>query len=106
MRRRAVSSARPDFPDGSEEVPARILPWTATVGLFAFLYRRHLIPGPAGCSSTSFAGSVSRPMGVPYANAPSHRPVLISQVCRGDLRDLCGRRFRLLLNMPRHRLGG
>src|SRR5712664_4317555 len=106
MRRRAVSSARPDFPDSSDEVPARMLPCTPTVGLFAFLYRRHLIPGPAGCSSTSFARSASRPMVVPYANAPAHRPVLIGQVFRGDLRDRRGRYFLQLLNKPRHGLEG
>src|SRR5467141_3902938 len=106
IRRREVSSARPDFPDGSDEVPARMLPWTATVGLFAFLYRRHLTPGPAGCSSTSFARSVSRPMVVPYANAPAHRPVLFCHLFRGDLRDLRRRYFLQLLNKSSHSLEG
>src|SRR3989442_8378446 len=104
MRRRAVSSARPDFPDGSDEVPARMLPCTATVGLFALLYRRHLIPGPAGCSSTSFARSVSRPMVVPYANTAADRPVLEGQVFRGYLRDSRGRYLFELLNKPGHSL--
>src|SRR6266852_2014637 len=106
MRRRAVSSARPDFPDGSDEVPARMLPCTATVGLFALLYRRHVIPGPAGCSSTSFARSASRPMVVPYANKLAHCPVIFVFVFRGDPRDLRGRYFLQLLNKPSHRLEG
>ena len=106
MRRRAVSSAKPNLPDGSDEVPARMLPCTATVGLFTLLYRRHLIPGPAGCSSTSFDRSASRPMVVPYANAPAHCSVLIGQVFRGDLRDLRRRYFLQLFNKPSHRLEG
>src|SRR5438552_15973505 len=106
MRRRVVSSARPDFPEGSDDVPARMLPRTATVGLFAFLYRRHLIPGPAGCSSTSFARSVSRPMVVPYANTSAHCPVLQGQVFRGYLRDLLRRYLLQFLNKPSHGLEG
>src|SRR6266581_7289378 len=106
IRSRTVSSARPDFPEGSEEVPARILPCTATVGLFAFLYRRHLIPGPAGCSSTNFPNSVSRPMVVPYADTSAHRPVLRRQVFRSDLRN-SRRRYPLqLLDEPGHSLEG
>src|SRR5438552_16726844 len=76
------------------------------VGLFALLYRRHLIPGPAGCSSTSFARSVSRPMIVPYANTSAHRPVLHGQVFRGDLRDLRWRYLLQFLNKPSHGLEG
>src|SRR2546428_1271243 len=106
MRRRAVSSARPDFPEGADDVPARMLPWTAAVGLFAFLYRRHLIPGPAGCSSTSFARSVSRPMVVPYANTSAHCPVLHGQVFRGYLRDLRWRYLLQFLNKPSHGFEG
>src|SRR5713226_4305339 len=106
IRRRVVSSARPDFPDGSDDVPARMLPWTAIVGLFALLYRRHLIPGPAGCSSTSLARSVSRPMVVPYANTSAHCPVLGGQVFRSDLRDLRRRYFLQLLDKPSHGLEG
>src|SRR5437016_93765 len=83
-----------------------MLPLRATVGLFALLYRRHLTPGPAGCSSTSFARSVSRPMAVPYANASAHGPVLHGQVFRGYLRDLRGRYLLQLLNEPGHGLEG
>src|SRR6266567_4849186 len=34
---RVVSSATPDFPEGSDDVPARMLPWIATVGFMEFL---------------------------------------------------------------------
>jgi hypothetical protein len=45
-------------------------------------------------------------MVVPYANTLAHRPVLISQVFRGDLRDLRRRYLLQLLNKPSHRLEG
>src|SRR5438876_5218365 len=76
------------------------------VVLLAFLYRRHLIPGPAGCSSTSFDRSVSRPMVVPYANTSAHCPVLQGQVFRGYLRDLRWRYLLQFLNKPSHGLEG
>src|SRR5438445_5609419 len=66
----------------------------------------YMYPGPADCSSTSFARSVSRPMVVPYANTSAHCPVLHCQVFRGYLRDLRWRYLLQLLNQPSHCLEG
>src|SRR5438445_13778796 len=66
----------------------------------------YMYPGPADCSSTSFARSVSRPMVVPYANTSAHCPVLHGQVFRGYLRDLRWRYLLQFLNKPSHGLEG
>src|SRR3989441_4905381 len=99
-----ASSAIPCWLLGSVAVPARMLPWTATVGLSVVRYSRHLTPLAIECSSTSLGRSESMPMVVPHTYGPANCPVLDRQIFPGDFRDLLSSYPRQLLDQLRHRL--
>src|SRR5436309_7176013 len=99
-----ASSAIPWWFLGSGAVPVLMLPWTATVGLSAVRYSRHLTPLAIEDSSTSLGRSESMPMIVPHAYSSTNRPVLRGQILPCDLRDLLGSYLRQFVNQFRHRL--
>src|SRR5207249_2724278 len=98
IRSLVASSAIPCWVLGSVAVPARMLPWTATVGLSVVRYSRHLTPLAIECSSTSLGRSESMPMVVPHTYGPTDCPVLDRQIFPGDFRDLLSSYPRQLLD--------
>src|SRR2546428_11164802 len=97
-----ASSAIPWWFFGSSATPARMLPWTATVGFSVVRYRRHLTPLAIECSSTSLGRSESMPMRVPHAYRSANCSVLNSQILPRDLRDLVRSYLGQFVNQLRH----
>src|SRR2546427_1613931 len=88
---RAVSSANPAFSGGSNAMPARMLPYTVSVGFCLLVYTRYRTPSVASWILTRFGSSVSRPISYhlrPDPDASTDCTILRAQILPCSLRHL------------------